>query len=48
MKVDEAFRAFCYVPYSALTTAVRLRTQHREEDFIVNAQGGLTAKGLDH
>ena len=46
-KVDEAFKAFCYVPYSALTTVVKLHVACGEEDFVVNAQGGLTAKELD-
>ena len=47
-KVDEAFKAFRYIPYSALTAAAKLHAVHGEVDFIVNAQGGLTAKGLDH
>jgi hypothetical protein len=46
-KVDEAFRAFCYVPYTALTLPARQRAARGEEDFVINAQGGITAKGLD-
>lgn len=46
-KVDEAFKAFKYVPYSSLTHTARLKASKGEEEFIVNAQGGLTAKGLD-
>jgi hypothetical protein len=46
-KVDEAFKAFKYVPYSALTHTARLKAARGEEDFLVNATGGLTAKGLD-
>lgn len=46
-KVEEAFRRFQYVPYTALTTAARLKAAQGEENFTINAQGGLTAKGLD-
>jgi hypothetical protein len=46
-KVDEAFKAFRYVPYTALTLPARQRAARGEEDFIINAQGGITAKGLD-
>ena len=46
-KVDKAFKALCYIPYSVLTTVAKLRAAWGEEDFVVNAQGGLTAKGLD-
>jgi hypothetical protein len=46
-KVEEAFHHFQYVPYTALTTAANLRAACGEEDFTINAQGGLTAKGLD-
>jgi hypothetical protein len=46
-KVDEAFKAFKYVPYSSLMHTARLKASKGEEEFIVNAQGGLTAKGLD-
>jgi hypothetical protein len=46
-RVDDAFKGFRYVPYSALTLASRIRAARGEEDFIFNAQGGLTAKSLD-
>jgi hypothetical protein len=46
-KADEAFRAFKYVPYTALSHSARLKAARGEEDYGVNAQGGLTAKGLD-
>ena len=35
------------MPYTALTHAARLRASRGEEDFLINSQGGLTAKGLD-
>jgi hypothetical protein len=41
------FRLFCYVPYSSLTQQTRLKALHGDEEFVVNTQGGLTAKGLD-
>jgi hypothetical protein len=43
-KVDEAFKSFHYVP---LTSAAQLKAARGEEDFILNANGGLTAKSLD-
>ncbi|KAG2738935.1 hypothetical protein P692DRAFT_20657427, partial [Suillus brevipes Sb2] len=46
-KVDEAFRLYRYVPYTALTREARARALAGEGSFVVNAQGGLTAKGLD-
>jgi hypothetical protein len=47
LKVEEAFRRFQYVPYTALTTAARLKAAQGEENFTINVQGGLTAKGLN-
>ena len=47
MKVDDAFRLYKYVPYSSLTSAARLKASRGEEDFIINASGGLTTKALD-
>jgi hypothetical protein len=35
------------VPYTALSHSARLKAARGEEDFVVNVQGGLTAKGLD-
>src|SRR6202011_4285549 len=46
-KAEDAFRQFKYVPYTALTLTVRLCAARGEEDYVINAQGGLTAKGLD-
>ena len=46
-KVDEAFKNFCYVPYSSLSLAARLKAARREEDIVFYAQGGLTIKSLD-
>ena len=46
-KVEDAFCHFQYVPYTALTTAACLKAAQGEENFSINAQGGLTAKGLD-
>ncbi|KAF8521857.1 hypothetical protein JB92DRAFT_3110938 [Gautieria morchelliformis] len=48
LKADEAFKVFRYIPYTALSLLARIKASRGEEDFIVNAQGGLTAKGLDH
>ena len=45
--MEEAFCRFQYIPYTALTTAARLKAAQGEENFTINAQGGLTAKGLD-
>jgi hypothetical protein len=47
LKVDNAFWLFCYVPYSSLTQQARLRALRVDEEFVINTQGGLTAKGLD-
>lgn len=47
LKVEEAFRHFQYVPYTALTTAACLKAAQGKENFTINVQGGLTAKGLD-
>ncbi|KAF8224316.1 hypothetical protein L208DRAFT_1369370 [Tricholoma matsutake] len=47
LKVDEAFKNFCYVPYSSLTSAAQLKAACGEEDFILNAHGGLTVKSFD-
>jgi hypothetical protein len=46
-KVDEAFKSPHYVPYSSLTSAAWLKAACGEEDFILNANGGLMAKALD-
>lgn len=46
-KVEDAFRSFRYVPYTALSHNARLRAARGEDEFTINAQGGLTAKGLD-
>ena len=35
------------MPYTALTLPARQRAARGEEDFVINAQGGITAKGLD-
>jgi hypothetical protein len=45
--VEDAFKNFRYVPYSALTLASRIKAARGEEDMIFNAQGGLTVKSLD-
>jgi hypothetical protein len=46
-KVDKAFKSFRYIPYSSLTSASWLKAACGEEDFILNANGGLMAKSLD-
>lgn len=46
-KVEEAFKKFAYVPYISLTHSARLRASRGEDESVINAQGGLTAKGLD-
>ena len=35
------------MPYASLTHSARARAARGEEDFIINSQGGLTAKGFD-
>ena len=47
-KVEDAFHLFRYIPYTALSHNAHLRAAQGENDFVINAQGGLTAKGLDH
>ncbi|KIM82070.1 hypothetical protein PILCRDRAFT_8308, partial [Piloderma croceum F 1598] len=47
IKVDDAFKNFCYVPYSLLTLASHIKAARGEEDIVFNAQGGLTVKALD-
>ena len=47
LKVEEAFCHFQYVLYTALTTATCLKAAQGEENFTINVQGSLTAKGLD-
>lgn len=46
-KVDEAFKAFRYVPYTSLTPQAKLRATREAEEFVLNASGSFTAKGLD-
>ena len=47
LKVEEAFKAYKYVPHIALMHSARLRVAWGEEDFLINMQGRLTAKGLN-
>ncbi|KAF8576010.1 hypothetical protein K439DRAFT_1623154 [Ramaria rubella] len=46
-KAEEAFRTFHYVPYSALTTAPRVKADRGDEEFTISTTGTITAKGLD-
>ncbi|KAF8949731.1 hypothetical protein BDZ97DRAFT_1306848 [Flammula alnicola] len=46
-KVDEAFKAFKYVPYSSLTSSERLKAARGEEEMVISASGGFLLKGLD-
>ena len=46
-KVEDTFRLFRYVPYMVLSHNAQLRAARGKDDFVINAQGGLTAKGLD-
>ncbi|KAF8577821.1 hypothetical protein K439DRAFT_1621790 [Ramaria rubella] len=46
-KAEEAFRTFCYVPYSALTTAARVKADRGDEEFTISTTGAITARGLD-
>ncbi|KAG2753950.1 hypothetical protein P692DRAFT_20654829, partial [Suillus brevipes Sb2] len=47
-KVEDAFRHYHYVPYTALMHAARSRAFLRGEDLsFVFTQDGLMAKGLD-
>lgn len=45
--MDEAIAAFKYVPYTSLTKSARIKSLHTNEEFVINAQGGLTSKQLD-
>ncbi|KAG2754248.1 hypothetical protein P692DRAFT_20870458 [Suillus brevipes Sb2] len=48
LKVEEAFKSYRYVPYTALTHAARSKAFLRGEDSsFVLRQDGLTARGLD-
>ncbi|KAG1719378.1 hypothetical protein EDB19DRAFT_1972723 [Suillus lakei] len=48
LKVEEAFKNYCYVPYTALTHAARSKAfLHGEDSSFIFTQDGLTAKGLD-
>ncbi|KAF8471502.1 hypothetical protein JB92DRAFT_3135026 [Gautieria morchelliformis] len=46
-KADEAFRAFRYMLYTSLSLSAHIKASRGEEDFVVNAHRGLTARGLD-
>jgi hypothetical protein len=47
-KVEEAFKSYRYVPYTALMHAARSKAHLRGEDSsFIFTQDGLTAKGLD-
>ncbi|KAF9443265.1 hypothetical protein P691DRAFT_843373 [Macrolepiota fuliginosa MF-IS2] len=45
--VDCAFENFNYVPYPALSHSACLNALEGKEDFIINALGGISVKGLD-
>ncbi|KAG2157805.1 uncharacterized protein EDB93DRAFT_1101113 [Suillus bovinus] len=48
LKVEEAFKQYRYVPYTALTHAARSKAFLRGEDSaFIFTQDGLAAKGLD-
>ena len=47
LKVEDAFKNFCYVPYSSLTLASCTKVAWGEEDLVPNALGGLTVKSLE-
>ena len=46
-KVDEAIAAFKYIPYTSLTKSAKIKSLLSNEEFVINAQGGLTSKQLD-
>lgn len=46
-KVDDAIAAFKYIPYTSLTKSAKTKALHSNEEFIINAHGGLTSKALD-
>ena len=46
-KIDEAIAAFKYIPYTSLTKTAKMKALHSNEEFVINAQGGLTSKQLD-
>ncbi|KAG1723589.1 hypothetical protein EDD22DRAFT_853931 [Suillus occidentalis] len=48
LKVEEAFKSYRYVPYTALTHAARSKAfLHREDSSFIFRQDGLTARGLN-
>lgn len=46
-KVEEKVKEGLYIPYSSLIGKTRDKALTGENDFVFNAEGGLTAKGLD-
>lgn len=46
-KVEEKVKEGLYIPYSSLVGKTWDKALTREHEFMFNAEGGLTAKGLD-
>ncbi|KAI0915999.1 hypothetical protein AcV5_003456 [Taiwanofungus camphoratus] len=45
--VDKTIQLFRYIPYFVLTLRAHIASSNSDEEYIVNAHGGLSAKGLD-
>ena len=48
LKVEEAFRLFCYVPYTSLSTSTCVKASQGKEDVIFNVSSGFSVKSLDN
>lgn len=46
-KIDDKFRLYHFVPYSKLLPDEFNRLESDQQEFIINALGGLTEKGSD-
>lgn len=46
-RVENAFKAYVYVPYSALSVAARLRSIQDPDDVVINPQGGFSMKKME-
>ncbi|KZP14732.1 hypothetical protein FIBSPDRAFT_1048624 [Athelia psychrophila] len=46
-RVEAAFKAYSYVPYTSLTTAARAKAQQGEEEVVMDARSGFKHKVLE-
>jgi hypothetical protein len=47
LKVEEAFKNFCYMPYTSLSLSARMKAVQGKDELILNANGSFTVKNLD-